>query len=72
MARQAFRWYNQPVKTKSLFEESGFLKDPEAYGRFLVDTVAASTAIEIGPVPKRIMRELKAHSRYPQKIRIKK
>jgi hypothetical protein len=60
------------VKTKSLFEDSGFSKNPEAYGRFLVDTVVASTSIEIGPVPKKMLRQLREHSNSPQKIRIRK
>ncbi len=60
------------MKRKSLFEENGFSKDPVAYGRFLVETVAASTAIEIGPVPEKMLRELKEHSRHPQKIHIGK
>lgn len=68
----AFRWYNVPMKRKSLFEENGFSKDPVAYGRFLVETVAASTAIEIGPVPEKMLRELIEHSRHPQKIHIGK
>ncbi len=69
---RASRWYNEPVKRKSLFEDNGFSKDPVAYGRFLVETVAASTAIEIGPLPEKMLRELKEHSRHPQKIHIGK
>jgi hypothetical protein len=58
-------------KDESLFANSPFAHDPTAYQKYLVDSVATSTAIENGPVPRRLMSALKKHSRRPQNISLR-
>jgi hypothetical protein len=58
-------------KKESLFASGPFANDTTAYQKFLVDSVATSTAIEIGTVPKRLMAALKRHSRRPQDISLR-
>ncbi|MEK7214060.1 MAG: hypothetical protein AAB289_00475 [Chloroflexota bacterium] len=55
-------------KRATLLTDGPFAHDPAGYQKFLVDTVATSTAIEIGPVPPRLIKELKEHSRHPERI----
>ena len=58
-------------KRDSLFDDGPFAHDMTAYQKFLVETVATSTAIEIGPVPAKLLKELKDHSHNPQDISFK-
>jgi hypothetical protein len=58
-------------KKESLFTSGPFAHDPAGYRKFLVDSVATSTAIEIGPISRRLMTALKKHSRRPQDISLR-
>ena len=58
-------------KKESLFTSGPFADDPAGYRKFLADSVAASTAIEIGSITRKLRKELKEHSRRPQGISLR-
>ena len=53
-----FLWYTTGMKRETIFESNHYLRDPESYADQLVNSVASSTAIEIGRIKPSLKRAL--------------